>query len=149
MKMNKHTEELVNELEQAKNTKEFEEFIKRNDVELQRESFGDAVLRLCAKHEITPSLLQPRIAISKSQFYSLLNGTRNPSKESVIKIALTLGVTQKEINELLFASGFHALDPRDRDDAIILFGIENCKEVGKIDELLREYNSKIKLLDKE
>ena len=107
------------------------------------------MLRLCAKHEITPSLLQPQIAISKSQFYSLLNGTRNPSKESVIKIALTLGVTQKEINELLFASGFHALDPRDRDDAIILFGIENCKEVGKIDELLKEYHSKIRLLDKE
>lgn len=147
--MNKNTKELVNELEQAKNTKEFEDFIKRNDVELQRESFGDAVLRLCAKYEITPSSLQPQIAISKSQFYNLLNGTRNPSKESVIKIALTLGVTQKEMNELLFASGFHALDPRDRDDAIILFGIENCKEVGKIDELLREYNSKIKLLDKE
>ena len=36
--------------------------------ELQRESFGDAVLRLCAKYEITPSSLQTQIAISKSQF---------------------------------------------------------------------------------
>ena len=147
--MSKITEELINELEQAKNTKEFVDFLKRNDVEMQRESFGDTLLKLCAKYEITPSILQPQIAISKSQFYCLLNGTRNPSKESVIKIAFGLKINQSEVNELLQAAGYHALDPKDREDAIIMFGLENEKEVGKIDELLREYQSKIRLTDKE
>lgn len=147
--MSKNTTELVNELEQAKTTKEFEDFLKRNDTEMHRESFGDRVVKLCAKYEITPSALQPQIALSKSQFYSLLNGTRNPSKESVIKIAFGLKVTLDEINELLKAAGYHALDPKEKEDAIIIFGIDNKKEVGKIEELLREYNSKIKLLDKE
>lgn len=147
--MCKNTAELLNELEQAKNTIEFEDFLKRNDVEMHRDSFGDCVLKLCAKYEVTPSVLQPQIAISKSQFYSLLNGTRNPSKESVIKIAFGLKITQSEMNELLQASGFHALDPRDREAAIIMFGLDNQKEVGKIDELLKEYHSKIRLLDKE
>lgn len=147
--MSKNTEELVNELEQAKNTKEFEDFLKRNDAEMHRESFGDILLKLCAAHEVTPSSLQPQIAISKAQFYYLLNGTRNSSKESVIKIALGLKATVSETNQLLLASGFHALDPKEREDAIITFGIENQKDVGKIDELLREYHSKISLLDKE
>ena len=147
--MSKSTEELVNELENAKDTTQFEEFLKRNEAEMHRASFGDCVLKLCAKYERTPSSLQPQIAISKSQFYSLLNGTRNPSKESVIKIAFGLNITKSEINELLQATGFHALDPRDREDAIIIFGLENKKDVGKIDELLREYHSKYKLLDKE
>ena len=147
--MSKNTEELLNELEQAKNTKEFEEFLKRNDAKMHRESFGDTLLALCAEHEMAPSSLQPKIAISKAQFYYLLNGTRNPSKESVIKIALGLKATVNETNRLLRASGFHALDPKEREDAIITFGIENQKEVGKVDELLREYHSKIRLLDKE
>ena len=147
--MNKNTEELLHELEQAKNTKEFEEFLKRNDAKMLRESFGDTLLALCAEHEVVPSSLQPKIAISKAQFYYLLNGTRNPSKESVIKIALGLKATVSETNRLLRASGFHALDPKEREDAIITFGIENQKEVGKVDELLREYHSKIRLLDKE
>ena len=60
-----------------------------------------------------------------------------------------LKVTLEEMNELLRAAGFHALEPRNREDAILIFGIEQNKEVGKVEELLREYNSKIKLLDKE
>ena len=147
--MSKDTTELVRELEQAKNTLEFQEFLKRNQREMQRASFGDIVLRLCARYEITASCLQPQIAISKSQFYNLLNGTRNPSKESVLKIAFGLHITPSELNELLQAAGYQALDPKNREDAIILFGLENKKEVGQIDELLRTYNSKIRLLDKE
>ena len=147
--MNKNTTELVQELEQAKTTKEFEDFLKRNDVEMHRDSFGDSVLKLCARYEITPSSLQTQIAISKSQFYSLLNGTRNPSKESVIKIAFGLKIGQSEINELLQASGYQALDPKCKEDAIIMFGLDNKKDVGKIDELLREYHSKLILVDKE
>ena len=147
--MSKNTTELVQELEQAKNTLEFQEFLKRNHREMQRASFGDIVLRLCARYETTASCLQPQIAISKSQFYNLLNGTRNPSKESVFKIAFGLQITPGELDELLQASDYQALDPKKREDAIIIFGLENKKEVGKIDELLRSYNSKIRLLDKE
>ena len=147
--MNKITEELVNELEQVKNTKEFELFLKRNAEEMKRESFGDCVLKLCAKYEMTPSFLQTQIAISKSQFYSLINGTRNPSKESVIKIAFGLKVDISEANELLRSTGLHALDPRNKEDAIIIFGIEKQKDVSKIEELLKEYHSKMELLDKD
>ena len=147
--MGKNTEELALELEQAKSTREFENFLKRNDVEMQRESFGDYVVKLCAEREMTPSSLQTQIAISKSQFYSLLNGRRNPSKASAIKIAFGLRATKDETNMLLRTAGFHALEPREREDAIILFGIEQQKDVGKVEELLNEYNSKIKLLDKE
>ena len=147
--MRKNTEELVNELEQAKTTKEFEQFIKCNDAEMQRDSFGDCVLGLCAKYELTPSALQTQIAISKSQFYSLLNGRRNPSKATVIKVALGIKATKDETDNLLKSAGFSVLDPREKEDAVLIFGIENKKEVAKIEELLKEYHSKIKLLDKE
>lgn len=147
--MRKDTEAFERELEQIKNTEEFIEFLKRNEDKMQRESFGDCVLRLCDKYGMTASSLQPQIAISKSQFYSILNGTRHPSKESVIKIAFGLQATRRELNELLRAVGYHTLEPQNKEDAIIIFGLEQKKEVGKIDELLREYKSKLRLSDKD
>ena len=116
---------------------------------MKRESFGDCVLRLCDKYGMTASSLQPQIAISKSQFYSISNCPRPPGKESVIKIAFGLQATRKELNELLRIVGYHALEPQNKEDAIIIFGLEQKKEVGKVDELLREYKSKIRLSDKE
>ena len=145
----KYAKELAKELEQITETKEFEDFLKQHEKEMHRESFGDSVLRLCAKYKVTAALLQPCIAMSKSQFYNVLNGSRNPSKESVIKIAFGLKATQTELNELLYSAGYCGLDPRRKEDAIILFGLAHQKDVGKIDELLREYNSKIRLVDKE
>ena len=147
--MSKNTTELVRELERAKTTTEFHAFIKRNDRKMCRTSFGDRVILLCAKYEMTASALQMNIAISKSQFYNLLNGTRKPSKESVVKIAVGLKLTQGETNTLLQAAGYQSLNPRNKEDAILIFGLDNKKEAGKIDELLREYNSKINLMDKE
>lgn len=147
--MCKDTKAFEKELGQIKNTEEFIEFLKRNEDKMKRESFGDCVLRLCEKYGMTASSLQPQIAISKSQFYSILNGTRHPSKESVIKIAFGLQATRKELNELLRIVGYHALEPQNKEDAIIIFGLEQKKEVGKVDELLREYKSKIRLSDKE
>lgn len=147
--MRKDTEAFERELEQIRNTEEFVEFLRRNEDKMKRESFGDCVLRLCDKYETTASSLQPQIAMSKSQFYSVLNGTRHPSKESVIKIAFGLQTTRKELNELLRTVGYHTLESRNKEDAIIIFGLEQKKEVAKVDELLKEYKSKLRLSDKE
>ena len=69
--------------------------------------------------------------------------------ESVIKIAVGLKATLGEANTLLRAAGYQTLDPKNKEDAIFIFGLENQKDAGKINELLREYNLKINLLDRE
>ena len=129
----KDTTELLLELEQAKSTVEFQQFLKQNTAALGRETFGDFVLNLCAKYEIKASRLQPQIAMSKAQFYNLLNGTRNPSKESVLKMAFGLQATCEEADELLRIAGYQTLDPKKKEDAILIFGLEQKKEPGKID----------------
>lgn len=147
--MDKAQAEFVEELKLTKTTEEFEDFLKKYENVMKKERFGDAVINLCNKYGIAASVLQTRIAISKSQFYYLINGTRNPSKESVVKIGFGLKATQEEVNELLSAAGYQELNPKNKEDAILIFGLENEKEVERIDELLREYNSKLRLKDKE
>lgn len=145
--MTKSTLEIANEMEQAKTFVELKRIIENNNIGEQ--TFGDRLLELCAKYEMKPSVLQKNVAVSKSQFYAGINGKRNLSKENIIKIALALGASVEEINELLKLSKHKELYVKNREDAIILFGIKNRKDIYEINELLKEYNPQINLLDKE
>lgn len=145
--MRKSTEEIENEMKRAKTWDDLKEIMKKNGI--GRETFGDRLLELCTKYEVRPADLERKVAISKSQFYAVMNGTRNPSKENVIKIALGLGVTIEEINALLKLAKHKELYPKNKEDAIIKFGIEHKKDIYEINEMLKEYGSKINLIDEE
>lgn len=143
----KSTEEIANEMDSAATFEELQNIVEQYAI--GRERFGDRLLELCAIYRTTPAMLQRRVAMSKSLFYAVINGTRKPSKETVIKIALSLGVSIEEADELLKISGHKELYVKNRDDAIILFGIRNKKSIYEINELLRSYHSEMKLLDEE
>lgn len=143
---NKSTEEIANEMNNAKSIEELNNILTKYGI--GRKTFGDRLLELCANYQVKPSALQLRVAISKSQFYAAINGTREISKENILKIALELGISIEETNELLKLAKHKELYPKNEDDAIILFGINMKMSIDEIDNLLKEYKSKIRLLDK-
>ena len=145
--MRKSTEEIANEMDRAASFEEVKEIIRENSI--GRETFGDRLLELCADYGKTPAELLKDLTISKSQFYAVLNGNRRPGRAAVIKIVLTLGVNLAEADELLKLAGHKELYPRNREDAVIRFGIEHKKNIYEINEVLKEYDSKMNLLDKE
>ncbi len=145
--MRKSTKEIANEMDRATSFEEVKEIIRQNSI--GRETFGDRLLELCAEYDKTPAELLKDLTISKSQFYAVLNGERRPSRVAVIKIVLTLGVNLAEADELLKLAGYKELYPKSREDAVIRFGIEHKKNIYEINEVLKEYDSKVNLLDKE
>lgn len=145
--MRKSTEEIANEMDRAASFEEVKEIIRQNSI--GRETFGDRLLELCAEYDKTPGELLKDLTISKSQFYAVLNGKRRPSRVAVIKMVLTLGVNLAEADELLKLAGYKELYPKNREDAVIRFGIEHKKNIYEINEVLKEYDSKMNLLDKE
>lgn len=134
-------------MDRAATFEEVKEIIRENNI--GRETFGDRLLELCADYGKTPAELLKDLTISKSQFYAVLNGNRRPGRAVVIKIVLTLGVNLAEADELLKLAGHKELYPRNREDAVIRFGIEHKKNIYEINEVLKEYGSKMNLLDKE
>ena len=143
--MQKSTKEIENELSHATTFQELKEMIDKNEIEKQ--SFGAKLLELCEKYEVKAPELQKNVAISKSQFYAVLNGTRKPSRILIIKISLVLGIMLEEINYLLKLAGYKELYAKNKEDAIIKFGIEHKKSIYEINEVLKEYN--YNLLDEE
>jgi len=65
------------------------------------------------------------LGLSKSYSYQLLNGTKNPSRDTVIKICLGIGAKVEQANALLCLSGHHELYIKDKRDAIIYFSLTN------------------------
>lgn len=139
--MSESTKEILNKIESANTWEELGDILRG----LEKITFGDRLSQLCVKYQIKPSKLQLEVAVSKTMFYDVMNGTRKPSKETVIKIALVMKITEEELNELLKLAGHKELYPKKKEDAIIIFGLKNKKDIVEIDELLKEYGSKIRI----
>ncbi|MBQ3543951.1 MAG: hypothetical protein IJA34_03010 [Lachnospiraceae bacterium] len=139
--MSESTKEILNKIESANTWEELGDILRG----LEKITFGDRLSQLCIKYQIKPSKLQLEVAVSKTMFYDVMNGTRKPSKETVIKIALVMKITEEELNELLKLAGHKELYPKKKEDAIIIFGLKNKKDIVEIDELLKEYGSKIRI----
>lgn len=141
--MAESTNEILNQIESAKSWEELGDILDG----LEQVTFGNRLTELCVKYQTKPSKLQLSVAISKTMFYDVMKGDRIPSKETVIKIAFALHATEEELNELLKLAGQKELYPKKKEDAIIMFGLKNHKSVEEIVQLLKEYGSKLELLE--
>ena len=145
--MKKTTHEIVNELKHVKTHAELKQFMEETLSGQLR--FGDRFLELCKQHGVKHADLLNTVAVSKSQLYAVINGTRNPSKELVIKLALALKTTMEETNELLKLAGHKELYVKNRADSIIIYGLRENKTLFEIEELLKEYQVEFSLTDEE
>ena len=137
------TVEILNKIESASSWEELGDIFDG----LEEVTFGDRLSELCLKYHIKPSQLQVKAPISKSMFYDILKDNRKPGKETVIKIGMALKINVDEMNELLKLTGHRELYPKKKEDAIIIFGIKNGKEINEIEALLKECGSDMRLTD--
>ena len=145
--MGKSTIELENEIKKMSKLEDVENLLVKEGITPR--TFGYRLIELCNKKNLTLGELQMKVPMSKSHFYNVIKATRKPTKEAILKIALTLGTTLAETNELLKASGLKELYARNPEDAIIIFGITKGMDIAEIGELLQGKDATISLLDKD
>ena len=91
------------------------------------------------KHLQVPDALLD-LGFSESYSYQLLNGTRNPSRDTVLKIAFGLNADLMDANILLQLSGHNLLYVRDKRDALIYYAFLNNMTITDLNQLLIEKN---------
>ena len=141
--MNTTTKEFENRIEKAQNTQE----LKRLLDELPQTTFLVRIDELCRQHGKTFSQVQIKAGITKSLFYAIVNGTRKPKKVHILKIGLTLSLSLEEINELLKLAGLKELYAKNKEDAILIFGLRNHLEISQIEELLMDAGASLRLME--
>lgn len=139
------TKEFANRIEKARGN--WEEMKNNILPDLPQETFTVKIDALCQKYGMSFSQVQKETGITKSLFYSIVNGTRKPQRPQIIKIGFALGLSLEELNDLLKLAQHKELYAKNREDAILIYGLQSQLKVEKIEELLIQDGAKFSLMD--
>ena len=136
------TDKYENKIKSAECWEDMQKILK----ELPKVTLRQRVEELCEKYNKSFSYVSGFAGIPDSTFYAIINGTRKPKKDMIIKIAFALSTTMDELNELLKIANLKELYAKNDEDAIIIYGIKNNLDIEEIDMLLKSQNSKMRLI---
>ena len=128
------TNELLQEL---MNTKDIEEFFKKNENSFIGETPQSFLNTLMTAKNMTIAQVV-KISGSGEYVYKVMNGTRKPSRNILISIAFGMKMSLEEVQLLLRISKQARLDSRDKRDSIIIYGFVNALSIYETDDLLNE-----------
>ncbi|MBR5507275.1 MAG: helix-turn-helix transcriptional regulator [Clostridia bacterium] len=137
------TTEFENRIEAAKSKEELRKILD----ELPQITYGQRLCELCEEYNLKLSQVQKLSGITKSSFYWFVDGTRKPKKAHIIRIGVAMRLSVEHLNELLKLAKHKELYAKDKDDAIIIFGLKNNLSDIEISDLLIEEKSTFQLLE--
>ena len=79
-----------------------------------------------------------RSGIERSFGHQLFRGSRQPSRDNVIRLAFGFSLTLDETQALLRTARKSALYPKIKRDAIILFGLSHGKTMIEVQNIISE-----------
>ena len=132
----KDTNNLQQELMEAPS---LDQFLSENQDSFNRDSICELLNRLFQKRRISKATLAKQSGMSEVYLHQVFSGRRNPSRNRLLCLCFGLNASLEETQELLKQCGFAQLYPKDRRDAIILYGILNGMDLfGVNDKLFAE-----------
>jgi len=114
-------------------------YMQGNDGYLQAPDFSALLKRYCEQREMLPAHVIEQSQIERTYGHQLFNGTRRPSRDKVLQLALGLGLSVDETQRLLRAAGKSQLYPRLKRDAVILYGLQKRLPFLAVQESLTKY----------
>jgi len=131
-----NTNTLMNRLFKAA---DLDTYLEGNESNLQSPDFYTLLKQACEKRDMVPAQVIERSQIERTYGHQLFNGTRRPSRDKVIQLALGLGLSVDETQRLLRAAGKSQLYPRLKRDAVILYALQKKLPILTVQENLTKY----------
>lgn len=102
-------------------------------------TFPDYIAQMCLERGEPREYAIRRAGIERSYGYQLFNGTRKPSRDKAIQLAIGFGLDLKQTQDLLKISQQSPLNPRIKRDAAILYGIMHGLNIDEVQKLLESF----------
>lgn len=115
-------------------------FIRDKKSELKVPRFCDYIQSVCDDRHISAERIIKLADIDRTYGHQIFNGTRKPSRDNVLKLALAFKFSIEETQRLLCIADRSALYPRLERDAVIILSINKGYDVQKVQEILFEHN---------
>ena len=129
----KSTDDLQQELME---TPDLDQFLSDNEENFINNSVCKLLNRLFQKRSISKAMLAKQSGMSEVYLHQVFSGRRNPSRSRLLCLCFGMNASLEETQELLKQCGFAQLYPKDRRDAIILYGILNGMDLFAVNDKL-------------
>ena len=93
---------------------------------------------LLQEHHLTVQDIVVRCNLDRSYGYQLFNGTRNPTRNFLLRLALLLNLEEAVAQRLLNLAGRQPLYARNRRDAAVLYSLSHGLTLEEAEALLAD-----------
>lgn len=128
------TEELLDDLLEAPS---LDKFMSEHDLGVR--TLSDYLNQMLAEKGLERAAVVRMANLNETFGYQIFKGTRRPSRNKVLQIAIAMALTLRETNRALEAAGVSSLYSKDRRDAIIIFCIDRGCSLQKVNEELYRF----------
>ena len=118
------------------NSPNLEVFMESNESEMYTLPFHTYISVVCEEKGEIPEHIIKRSAIDRTYGHQLFNGTRKPSRDKVLQLAIGLELNFNETQKLLQVARKSILYPKIKRDAAIIHCIRNKKEINETQAVL-------------
>lgn len=129
----KTTNELNHEIKSVTN---IEDFLAKNKEHLLKDSLSEHLNALLVQKGVKRADVVRGSLLDRAYVYQIFSGKRIPSRDKLIAIAFGLCLSDEEAQKMLKLSGNRELYLRDERDALILFALQQKKNIFWVNELL-------------
>ena len=134
--MKKTTEELLKTLKSSSLTA----YLQDNKDELSDNPIAEYLSLAMEEKGLKKSDVIKNSGIQINYAYQIFSGLKLPSRDKLICLCFGMALSLNEAQALLKYSGFAPLYPRNKRDSVIIFALQNKKNVIECNLLLDEYN---------
>jgi hypothetical protein len=119
------------------NSPNLEIFIESHESEMHILPFHTYLSCVCEEKGEIPEHVIKRSSIDRTYGHQLFNGTRKPSRDKVIQLAIGLELNFEQTQKLLQVGQKSILYPKIKRDAVIIHCIRNKKEINETQAVLK------------
>ena len=131
--LEKNTSDLQQELLSKPN---LDRILSENAASFQQESATALLNRLYERTGLSKITLAKRSGMSGIYLHQIFGGQRTPSRDRLLSLCCAMDATLEETQEVLKRSSLARLYPKNRRDAIILFGMAHGSTLSEINDKL-------------
>lgn len=118
------------------NASDLDKFLKENADNFNQQDVQELLARMFDQRDLSKATLAKRAGMSNVYLHQVFAGRRHPSRNRMLCICLGMEATLEEAQELLKRSGMGLLYPKDRRDAIIIYGLLHHQTLFEVNDKL-------------
>lgn len=111
-------------------------FLDENRENFNYTSVADSLNQMILKQRISKSALARQSGMSEVYLHQVFSGRRTPSRTRLLCMCFGLQATVEEAQVLLKQCGYAPLYPKNRRDAILLYGLSHKETLFQINDTL-------------